>query len=295
LFGIVPYVALGVAAVGLGLRLILAARAQAVTPSNIDGWDMLGTGLLGRWALLALLAGHGLLLAAPGVITRWAHTRNGLYLIECTGFLLGLTALAGVISGLRRHLGSARGTRRAEIADAVFLSSLLMALCCGLYAAARFRWASLWGAATVAPYARTLVQGRPSPSLLAGIPFAARLHLAATFGAIASLPPSRLGGAVAQSLWALIDAPAAALHAAARAVAQRSRPQRFRDWLWPEEDLADLARETRRRVVVERRAARARRPSAVAAPPEIFAGLAAQRTPGDTEPDVPTLSAEGGG
>jgi nitrate reductase gamma subunit len=260
-----------------------------------DGWDLLGPGLLGRWALLALLAGHGLLLAAPGLITGWDRTRSGLYLVECAGFLLGLMALSAVVGGLRRHLAGARGPRPVEIADAVFLSSLLMALSCGLYTAARFRWASLWGAATVAPYARTLVQGRPSPSLLAGIPFAARLHLAATFGAIASLPPSRLGGAVARFLWAVVDAAAGALQMAARALVQALRPQRFRDWLWPEEDLADLQRETRRRAVVDRRAARARRPSAVAVSPEIFAGPPAPPPPGDPEPDVPTLSAEGGG
>lgn len=242
LFGVGPYVAAGVAGVGMGARVWVEGHRRTPAPEQQQWW-LLGTVPIGRWALLLLLLGHGVLLAAPAAVIRWGGGPRGRYVVECSGFLLGLTALGGVAGGLRRHLRVRAGVPAGEVADAVFLSSLTVTLASGLWTAARYRWASLWAAATVAPFARSLALGTPVPSLLATVPFVARLHIVAGLAAAAALPPSGLGGRLARAGWRLMDAAGAVAQPVARVMVARLRARRWLvAMLWPAEDLADLAR-----------------------------------------------------
>jgi hypothetical protein len=234
---------------------------------------------------------------APALVLRWDARPTGLFVVEGSSFLLGLIATIGVAIGVGRHLGADGGSRLGEVGDAVFLSSLSITLAAGLYTAVRYRWASSWGAATVAPYAQSLWQRRPAASLIGEIPFSARLHVTAAFAAVAMLPASRLGAALVRGAWRVFVAAGAAFETGALGLVGWLRPQRLRTWLWPQEDLADLARLSRRRALVQRLAGKARRAGAASA--HTVDDLDNVETlvivPGPTDNDVqpPPFSAEG--
>jgi hypothetical protein len=83
--------------------------------------------------------------------------------------------------------------------------------------------------------------------LIAQLPFAARLHLAAGFASIATLPGSRLGAALVWAAWRLLDGAGDALESAARGLVGRLRPQRLLTLVWPEDELLDWHRLAHRR------------------------------------------------
>jgi nitrate reductase gamma subunit len=256
---------------------------------------MLG-GPVGGTAIMLLLVGHALLLMAPSLVLRWDARPAGLFVVEGTSFLLGLVATAGVAVGVGRHLGAARGSRLGEVGDAVFLSSLAITLAAGLYTAVRYRWASSWGAATVAPYAQSLWQRRPAASLVGEIPFSARLHITAAFAAVATFPASRLGAALVLGARRVSVAAGAAIETRALGLVDWLRPQRLHNWLWPQEDLADLARLSRRRALAQRLARKARGAAGVSTPTmDDMETLVIVRGPNDNDVQPPPFSAEGRG
>jgi nitrate reductase gamma subunit len=299
LFGVGPYAAVAVAVVGLGARLLALrfgdpASAGAARAGN--KWSIVG-GPVGGMAIILLLVGHAILLIAPALVLRWDARPTGLFVVEGSSFFLGIIATVGVAVGVGRHLGASGGSRLGEVGDAVFLSSLSITLAAGLYTAVRYRWASSWGAATVAPYAQSLWQRRPAASLIGEIPFSARLHVTAAFAAVATLPASRLGAALVRGAWRVFVAAGAASESWALGLVGWLRPQRLRLLLWPEEDLADLARLSRRRALAQRLARKARQSGA--APARTADNRDNMETlvivPGPTDNDVqpPPFSVEG--
>jgi nitrate reductase gamma subunit len=259
LFVVWPYLALAIAAAGFLARLILIKPGEV--ERGAGAWELLGGKKIWRAGWLLLLAGHVLALAAPRAILRW----NGggdvqVYALEGAGFLCGVLALVGLGGGLRRHLGRGRAPAAGEIADAAFLSALTVSLVSGLVIAARYRWASSWSAATVAPYVRSVAGGQPVAELAAGLPLMVQLHVVAALAAIAVLPLSRVGTALAllvRQAASVAGRPIAALQRAAQGFV---RSRGLGEWIWPEEDELDVPPVGARQMAQVGVAARGRRP-----------------------------------
>jgi nitrate reductase gamma subunit len=191
-----------------------------------------------RVSLLLLLLAHLAVVLSPRVLLLWNGSRARLFALEATGLLLGLCALAGCLQVAWRHLGAARRPPLRELADSALLSLLLLALGSGLVAAVRYRWASSWGTATLAPYAVSLLHGRPNTALVAQLPFLVRVHVCAAFVALAVLPFTSVGPALllgASRALAPVARPLRAVARTAQAFADRQLGARRR-WRWPEED-----------------------------------------------------------
>jgi len=173
---------------------------------------------IAAWALLA--AAHAGALLFPRAVLAWTRTPWHLYVLEAAGFAIGVAAAAACVLSAWRHMQ--RPTRDAwsllaDFADSIFLSFLFIALASGLVTACVLRWASAWASVTVAPWAASLVHGRPEPAIVAQLPFLVRLHLFTAFAAVAVFPMTRL--AAFPIVWAHRG-----LGVAQRALAAAARP-----------------------------------------------------------------------
>jgi nitrate reductase gamma subunit len=257
-FCVAPYAAAGCAALGFFVRFVAAGlpgRARPPVPLA-DGWKLLGGRRVWRIALGLVLVAHLVALLAPETLARWNRTPGRLYLLEGVGLLLGALALVGLTGGLRRFLGGPTRSLGREVTDAVFLASLTLSVLVGLTVAARYRWASLWSAATVVPYLRSLIRANPEPALMTGTPMLAQLHVVAGLTAVAILPWSGLGTTVVLLAARGVRGAMGLIDAGAAVVARVVRLAAWAAWLWPEEDLLDDAVARRPRPAARRRAPR---------------------------------------
>jgi len=142
--------------------------------------------------LVVLLAAHVAALLLPRALLAWNRAPLRLYLLEGAAFALGLLTLAAWVRATRRHLRRNRAAFVVEIGDGLFLAMMFLAIASGLGMAALDRWSSSWGIVTLRPYVLSILAGDPQRRLVDGLPFLTRLHLFATFVAVAVFPLTRL-------------------------------------------------------------------------------------------------------
>jgi nitrate reductase gamma subunit len=245
LFRVWPYLALILAAAGFVVRLLLTSdrlpavkrvlpRARAVF---LGGWAWRAF-----WALL--VAAHLAILLAPRAVLAATRTPGRLIALEVIGFAVGLAVVAACLRAAWLHLRRPmRGgwSLVSDVADSVFVSLLLVGAASGLLAAGIHRWGSAWGAATLAPYAASLVHGQPAPAFVAHLPLLVRLHLFAAFAALAVFPASRLAAFPILLAHRAADAAESALAAGARPLGARLRRGAVA-LLWPDREVRWIAK-----------------------------------------------------
>lgn len=243
LFQVFPYIALAILILGLGLRHALARRRpDAIGPAAKAAWQLLRGTAAWRIGLVVTFALHLVFLILPGAIQSWTGSAMRLYLLEGSGFVLGVVALVGLVQLMWRHAGRSDAEARArlfEITDYALLSLLLVATLSGLVTAILYRWGSAWAVGTVTPYLRSLAQGAPEGALVEEMPSLIRLHTFTWFAVLAVVPfTSAAAIFVAAGNWLGLAAarPIAALGQSGRRALGKLSPAR---WLWPEEDLPD--------------------------------------------------------
>jgi len=245
LFRVWPYLALVVAAAGLAVRVLVTSdrvpavkrvlpRARAIF---LGGWVWRAF-----WALL--VAGHLAILVAPRAVVAATRTQGRLIALEVVGFAIGLAVVAACLRAAWLHLRRPmRGgwSLVSDVADSVFVSLLLVGAASGLLAAGIHRWGSAWGAATLAPYAASLVHGQPAPAFVAHLPLLVRLHLFTAFAALAVFPASRLAAFPIMAAHRAMAAAENALAAAARPIGAwlRRGPAAL---LWPDREVRWVAK-----------------------------------------------------
>jgi nitrate reductase gamma subunit len=239
LFEDFPQAALAVLVGGLALRWLLVARRPVIGAGDLPIPDWRRFGRVGALALVLVLLAHLVALVAPQALVAVSRARLRLYLLEGSGFLVGLAATLAWGRAVLRHL-RAEGPSLAGLADSTLLALVAVALVSGLVTAVLYRWASLWGVATLTPYVRSLGRAQPLGQLAAPMPFSVRVHLVSTFAALAVFPASRLAPAVIAPLHRLAGLVLSWLARPVKAAARHTRPWLARHnpaaWLWPEEE-----------------------------------------------------------
>jgi nitrate reductase gamma subunit len=237
LFDDFPRAALLVLVGGLLVRHGLIRRRISTVAAELPAVRWGGAARLGALALVLVLLVHVAALFAPRAFVGFTGTRTRLYLLEGGGFLVAMVALLAWARVIGGHLGA---PGRVGLADSVLLALVALALGSGLITAVLYRWGSQWGVATLTPYARSLAKERPLGELAGQMPFWVRLHLIATFAALAVVPFTRLAlrlivpvhrSGVRLGGWLWRPARAAARYAGT--VAARVNPA---SWIWPEEE-----------------------------------------------------------
>jgi nitrate reductase gamma subunit len=235
LFGIFPYVALGLLAAGILLRYFLL-KGNAVSAEVSQARIVFASGRLWLGSLLLLIAAHLIMAAAPQSLLLWNASRTRLYLLESVAFAAGVAALAGWLALLWRNLKRHGGSLLPELSDMVMLALLFVGITSGLLLAAFYRWGSSWGAMVLTPYLTSLLGGKPEAGLVVQMPFLVRLHVFSLFAAIAITPATRLGSVIVAILQAILAGVSKPLTATGRAAAAWARKHNPSPLFWPEED-----------------------------------------------------------
>lgn len=235
LFGILPYVSLGLLIVGILVRYLLLEK-QGISAEVTQAWNGFATGRLWQVSLLLLMAGHLIVAVVPGSVLSWNASRARLYLLESAAFAVGMAAFAGWLALVWRNLKRHGGLLLTELSDTVMLALLFVGITSGLLMAALYRWGSSWGAMVLSPYLTSLLHGKPQASFVLQMPFLVRLHVFSMFAAIAITPATRLGSVILAALQTILAGANKPLSAAARAAVVWARKHNPAPLFWPEED-----------------------------------------------------------
>ena len=237
LFGIFPYIALGLLAVGTVVRLLFFRTQRQIISSEVaQAKGFFAGNRLWQISLVFLLIGHGIALAMPRMLLVWNSSSVRLYLLEGAAFVVGCAALAGWLAVLWRSLKQHRGSTLNELADVVLLSLLFAGIFSGLLMAVVYRWGSTWGAITLTPYFVSVLQGKPAARFIAQMPFPVRLHVFSLFGCFAVLPATRVGTVLVVALRGVLRVAGRVTSAGIRTAEAWFKKHNPAPWLWPEED-----------------------------------------------------------
>jgi nitrate reductase gamma subunit len=245
LFRSLPYVALLILLVGLGVRYVVARRRpEEQRPAAAAAWQRFGGTVRWRVGMAFTFLAHVLGLLLPSFIVTMGGAPVRLYLIEATGLIFGVVALLGWGQITWQHLGrnpAATRLRISEVADTVFLAVCGAALLSGLAMALSYRWGALWSSGTLTPYIVSLGRGVPIPELVEQMPLVIRLHVLSWFVLMAVVPFTSVASLIVYVMTRGIDriagllaGPMAAVSRVSSGVKAKLNPSR---WLWPDEDL----------------------------------------------------------
>lgn len=237
LFGLWPYVSLGLLGSGILARYILQRSQPNVERSDMDRARVtFGGGAVWRSSLLLLAIGHVIGIALPHAILRWSGSPFRLYLMEAAGLAAAVAALGAGIAVLRNHLKTSNRPLLSDLCDSVFLTVLLVGITTGLIVAAAYRWGAYWGALVLAPYATSLVHGQPASDLVMQMPLLVRVHVFSMFVALAVFPVTSLSTFVVVGLRHSVSFLGRWSTAAGNSAEAWLRKHNPGSWLWPEED-----------------------------------------------------------
>lgn len=142
--------------------------------------------------LLGVLLIHLAAVAAPDALLRWNGVPWRLYLLEATGFALGLLALVGLLVLVFRRLSSPVLRVVTTGKDWAVVALLLTQVALGVLIAATLPWGSSWFASSLTPYLRSLAVFDPEPAYAASLPWAVKAHVLGFFLLLLASPFTRL-------------------------------------------------------------------------------------------------------
>ena len=142
--------------------------------------------------ILWILLFHLIALLTPKALLLWNAVPIRLYLLEISGFILGLWALGGVVLLFWRRMTVAYIKAVTTPMDIVVLLLTLVSILTGVLTAALYRFGSVWFTGVFTPYLWSILTLQPRPELVAPLPWLVQLHLFNNFALLALLPFSRL-------------------------------------------------------------------------------------------------------
>jgi nitrate reductase gamma subunit len=193
LFVMVPYAALLLAVVAT-VRRLRGGRFSLSSLSSqfLEGRELFYGSVPWHYGILAVLTGHLIGFLCPRQVLWFNSEPLRLYILETTGLMFGLLALAGIVSLLVRRITSAKVRVVTSTMDIVVLVLLLTQVTLGVYMAIFYRWGSSWYAASLVPYLRSLLIFQPDVTTIAPLPLVVKLHILNFYLMAGLLPFSRL-------------------------------------------------------------------------------------------------------
>jgi nitrate reductase gamma subunit len=193
LFTVVPYAALLLAAVGTFERYYrhgysCTSHSTQFVANRLHFWALIPFHV----GILLVLAGHLVGFLIPRSVLAWNAVPIRLLVLEATGLVAGLLALAGLVLAAIRRLRTPPIRMTTELFDWFVYALLIAQIASGLALALQYPWGSSWYAVAAAPYLWSLVRLQPDGSLVAAMPVLVQIHLAGAWLLVALFPFSRL-------------------------------------------------------------------------------------------------------
>lgn len=145
-----------------------------------------------HYGIVVVLTGHVVAFLVPRQILLWNSRPLRLYILEVSALLFGLLTLVGLVGVIVRRMTVSKVRIVTSPLDWAVLALLLVQVASGIYVAVFHPWGSSWFAAAVAPYLWSLVRFNPDLSYIAGMPWAAKLHIVLAYLVIGIAPFTRL-------------------------------------------------------------------------------------------------------
>jgi nitrate reductase gamma subunit len=192
-FVIIPYVALTLVLVVTVYRAITRPFTISSLSSQLLERKQLFWGSIPfHYGILYVLLGHLLALLLPSGLLWWNSVPLRLYLLEFSGIIMGVWALAGLMILFWRRVSIRRIQVVSTPMDYVILLGLVVSAVTGVIVATSYRFGSSWFASIFTPYLWSILIFQPRPDLVAPLPWLIKLHVINFFGLLALLPFSRL-------------------------------------------------------------------------------------------------------
>ena len=193
LFGVLPYIALGV----FFLVTIQRYRQQKFTYSSLSSqllenrMHFWGT-VPFHYGILLVLAGHAVAFAFPETVLAWNAVPLRLWILEATALTFGLITAFGLVNVLARRATDAKTRRVTSASDWILYGLLAVQAASGVGTAYVHAWGSSWFAASASPWLWSLAKLQPDVSYVAPLPWLAKLHIVNAWLLIGFFPFTRL-------------------------------------------------------------------------------------------------------
>ena len=193
LFGILPYVALAIAIVGLVWRYKTNQFSfSSVSSQFLENRQLFWGSVPWHYGIILILLGHLLGLLFPSSVMAFNGVPVRLYILEGTGLALGLLVLVGLVLLLLRRGTNQRVRAVTSAMDLVLLLLLLLSIVTGVGTAIFYRWGSGWYLQTATPYLRSLFTFSLEVEYMASLPLLVKIHAINAFVILAVFPFTRM-------------------------------------------------------------------------------------------------------
>ncbi len=193
LFVIFPYIALALAvAVTIYRSIYRPFTVSSMSSQLLERKKLFWGSIPFHYGIVLVLLGHLLAWLLPQDLRLWNDLPVRLYVVELTGLVLGVWALAGLVVLLWRRLSVKRIRVQSTPMDFLVLVLLLVSAVSGVLVATVYRFGTYWFTAIFSPYLVSIFTFQPQVSLLSPLPFLIKLHVTNFFILLAVFPFSRL-------------------------------------------------------------------------------------------------------
>lgn len=203
-FILLPYAAITIAIVVTILRWTgRIFSVSSLSSQFLEGNELFYGSVPWHYGIIGVLTGHLIGFLLPDGLLLFNSVPIRLYLLEVTGLILGLLALAGLVALIVRRLTTSRVRAVTSVVDVILLLLLLIQVGTGIYTAIFSRWGSSWFAVAAVPYLYSIFTLTPNITTIAPLPFSVKWHIVNAFLIIGLLPFSRLVHAMVLPFWYL--------------------------------------------------------------------------------------------
>jgi nitrate reductase gamma subunit len=144
-----------------------------------------------HYGIITVLLGHLIGFLFPRELLAFNGHPVRLYILEGTGFIMGILSLVGIILLIKRRLTSKRLMAVTTTMDKVVLLVLLLQVLAGVGIAINYRWGSSWYASSMAPYLQSLFILKPNLAYVASMPILVKFHIVNGFIIVLLIPFTR--------------------------------------------------------------------------------------------------------
>lgn len=193
LFVAFPYFALFICIVGSIYRYkFLAYKYSSLSSEFLEQRRLFWGSVPFHIGIGLLFLGHLFILIFPKETLMWNSVPMRLIILEAGAFILGLSALFGLIALFIRRLTNPRLNVVTSKMD-IFIEVVLLAqIILGVWVAYDYRWGSSWFASVLTPYLISLLVFNPDITAVSQLPLIIKLHIIGAFLIVLLIPFSRL-------------------------------------------------------------------------------------------------------
>ncbi|MBE9562128.1 MAG: respiratory nitrate reductase subunit gamma [Proteobacteria bacterium] len=193
MFGVFPYMCIIIAIVATTWRYVTDKFSYSSLSSQfLENRNLFWGSITWHYGILGVLTAHLVGFLIPSSILWWNMEPVRLYILETTGFVMGLMALVGLIVLIVRRFSSSRLKVVTSNMDKVLYIVLFTQVLTGVLIAVFYRWGSSWYAGFAAPYLWSIIELSPNVSLVENLPVTVQIHILNAFVFILLLPFTRL-------------------------------------------------------------------------------------------------------